>query len=523
MRWLRDLMQVRRKRMKTQLLVTSVLVLFTGVARANDTAIWGVGGAIRPMQEHPSIVMENMDLRVDIYPEIGRARCDYVLHNIGPATTVRMGFPETVTGPRAGRPRGFLSFATTVDGHAVPARVEGVLVRGAWDTTRWRVKTVRFRAGQRRRIQVSYTSELGITLTNKQRRVFSYKIQTGASWKGPIGSVRVRVFGHYDPNRNWLEAGPQFRQTGPTSFEWSTRNLEPKEELYFRYYGDDIALTLSGRRVHWLEYRGTYAYIRDGQAWLQVRMAAEALRAEVEARAGEVVLTRGARVVRLRPGSRAMVRNGEAVRMAKAPYVRRGRLMVPLRPVAVALGAQVTFDARRRLTDLSATALQEPMYRELLDHSSLLAQLQGYAPPELSEFDPAMAASTSRPWVCTGDFDGNGIPDAAFLLRNGDELRAGALVRYDRSWTFVWLPHREQVAMRPGSVRTVLQLRKPGEVVGWTPDDAKQPLGPLALAHDSIELVIPGKPTVLCYWDAQVKQLRSGTVVLPPVVEEAEP
>ncbi len=523
MRWLCDLTQVRRKRMKTQLLVTSVLVLFTGVARANDTAIWGVGGAIRPMQEHPSIIMEKMDLRVDIHPEIGRARCDYVLQNTGPATTVRMGFPETVTGPHAGRRRGFLAFATTVDGHAVPARVEGKPVEGPVDTIRWRVKTVRFGAGQRRRIRVLYTSELGITLGNKQRRVFGYKIQTGASWKGPIGSVRVRVFGHYNPNRNWLEAGPQFRQTGPTSFEWSARNLEPKEELYFRYYGDDIVVTLGGTRVHWLDYRGTYAYIRNGQAWLQARMAAEALGAEAEARDGEVVLTRGARVVRLRPGTRVMMRNSDRRKLAKAPYLRHGHLMVPLRPVAVALGAEVTFDAQRRLTKLDFASLREPMYQELIQHRVMLRKMRGYAPPERSEYDPAVSADAAQPWLCTGDFDGNGVADGAFLLRKGNELRAAALVKYADTWTFLWLPYREQVPMRPGSVPTVLRLRSPGSARYWTGDDCGSPTGEVMLAHDGIELVTPGKPTVLHCWDAEMRGFRQVTVAPTPGAEGAVP
>jgi hypothetical protein len=59
--------------------------------------------------------------------------------------------------------------------------------------------------------------------------------------------------------------------------------------------------------------------------------------------------------------------------------------------------------------------------------------------------------------------------------------------------------------------------------VGWTPDDAKQPLGPLALAHDSIELVIPGKPTVLCYWDAKIKGFRQVSAVSTPGAEEPKP
>jgi hypothetical protein len=217
-----------------------------------------------------------------------------------------------------------------------------------------------------------------------------------------------------------------------------------------------------------------------------------------------------------------MVQNDTRVKLAKAPYLRRGRLMVPLRAVATALGAEVTFETRRRLTDISFGALQEPMYRALLA-GRLRPGPQGYAPPERSEFDPAVAASMSRPWVCAGDLDGNAVPDAVFLLRKGEELRAAALVRSENSRWFVWLPSQERVPMRPGSVRTVLRLRGPGEVRNWTPTDARQPTGRLVLEHDAIEVVTPGEPAALYYWDAQRKQLRSGITVLPPVVEEVEP
>jgi len=361
-------------------------------ACANDTAIWGVGGAIRPMQEHPSIIMEKMDLKIDIYRETGRAECHYVFHNAGSATTVRMGFPETVGPVRKGRRVGFLSFATTVDGRPVRARIEGGLLEGPVDTRRWRVKTVRFGAGQRRHISVSYTSELGISLGNRNRRVFSYLIDTGASWKGPIGSVRVRVVGHYDPNGNWLRVDPPFRQTGPTSFEWTARDLEPTQGLWFPLNLDDIAVTLNGSRVYWWDYIGTYSYLRNGEAWLQARMAADALRAEVQVSDGEVVLTRGGRVVRLRPGTRELTANGVRQPLPRAPYLRRGRLLVQLRAVAVALGANVTFDASTRVTDLSFAALAEPAFRELNAYRLQLPAMRGYAPPELSEFEPAVAA-----------------------------------------------------------------------------------------------------------------------------------
>lgn len=512
--------------MKARLVVPpAILLLFACVsAYANDTAIWGVGGAIRPMQEHPSIVMEQMDLRVDVYPEVGRVRCNYVFHNTGLATVVRMGFPETVGPVRGGKRIGFLRFATAVDGRPVAARIEGGLVEGPWDTTRWRVKRVRFGAGQRRRVQVSYAAELGITLGNRNIRVFSYKIETGASWKGPIGSVRVRVFGHYDPDRNWLEVDRTFQRTGPTSFEWRARNLEPKATLEFGYYGDDIAVTSGGELVWWYgrETAGSYAYIRQGQAWLEAAMAAQAVGAAVEVRGPEVVLTRGARVVSLRPGTRTMIRNGERLTLAKAPYMRRGHLMVPLRPVATALGAAVTFDAKSRVTDVDFPSLRRSIPRDLSHLAIMFAVPRGYAPPEMSEYDPAVLAGTAQPWLCVGDFDGNGITDAALLLRQGDELRAAALLggTPGNAVRFAWLAAGEQAPARSGSIRTALRLRKPGEVIYWSPSDARQPTGRLTLSHDGVELVAPGKPTLLAYWEAGIKRFRKVIIERPTRAQE---
>jgi len=195
--------------------------------------------------------------------------------------------------------------------------------------------------------------------------------------------------------------------------------------------------------------------------------------------------------------------------------------MIPLRPVAAALGAEVTFDAKRRVTDLDFASLRVPMYHELSERRTMLPQLRGYAPPEMREYDPAVTAGTAQPWLCVGDLDGNGVPDAAFLLRRGDELRVVALVRTENSWKLLWLAYWEHVPARPESLHTVLRLRKPGEVETWIPEGPGQPAGRLTLAYDGIELATAEKPTVLYWWDTEMKSFRQLTTV--PGVQETDP
>ena len=48
-----------------------------------------------------------------------------------------------------------------------------------------------------------------------------------------------------------------------------------------------------------------------------------------------------------------MLENGPGPACSGAPYVARGRLMAPLRPIAVALGGTVRYDPKTRQTDIS--------------------------------------------------------------------------------------------------------------------------------------------------------------------------
>ena len=109
--------------MKAGHLLVFLLFTLAAPALANDTAIQGVGGAVSAMEEHPSVVMEEMEVAIDLYPERAEVECAYLFRNTGPAVTVQMGFPEAGNRTEKGtRPKGFTAFRTTVDGEVAAAR-----------------------------------------------------------------------------------------------------------------------------------------------------------------------------------------------------------------------------------------------------------------------------------------------------------------------------------------------------------------------------------------------------------------
>jgi hypothetical protein len=197
----------------TRVLAYLALALLCAPAYADDAAIEHVGGALQPMADHPSVVMESMTVDVSLTVETAAVDCAFAFRNSGPSTTVQVGFPESHSGEvGSNEPGGFTTFKTWVDGKDVPTTKEGLRVsndRDSWQ--RWRVKKVTFAAGQTRHIRVTYSAPTGADITGN--RFFSYRVGTGGSWKGPIGKVTVRVTVRYDPF-DWkfdLETRPESR------------------------------------------------------------------------------------------------------------------------------------------------------------------------------------------------------------------------------------------------------------------------------------------------------------------------
>lgn len=168
----------------------AALSVLSGPALANDASL-STGGAPKLMNGHPSVTMESEVVHMLIGKEKVSVNCEFVFVNHGPATTVRMGFPdnEVFEEEEAGAkltPH-LLSFDSFVDGKQTKTE----LIRGDKQGSRWHVKEVSFPANGRRVVRDVYESYIGskITSRNSNVQLVSYILHTGASWHGTIGST----------------------------------------------------------------------------------------------------------------------------------------------------------------------------------------------------------------------------------------------------------------------------------------------------------------------------------------------
>jgi len=504
---------------KALLIATLAACLTASAAVCDDEAIQGIGGAIEPMKEHPSIVMDRMEVDINIWPEYADVDCRFVFRNTGPAATVRMGFPEeSFYPPSRDHLVGFTRFATWVDGKPVQAAIEGL----RWDKDRihwkrWRVKQVEFAAGQTRRVRVQYAAPLG-KIASSPGGDFQYDLGSGASWKGPIGLAHVTVHGHYRPDRGWLSVFPDFRRVGPTAFEWVARRLNPTEDVQVMYFPGYGGVFVEGE-ADW-EITHPYPHIADGVVWAQAETVAKWLQAEFRATANEAALTKGTRTVSMRRDSLWLDLNGHRIRLPHAPRAEGDRLMVPLAPVARALGATVKFDSKTR-----ETRVELPWLASLPIPSSGFARGYafrvlplGFAPPDMADFDSGIVEyyrkhGKGAPWFCAGDFNGDGKRDIALVLAKADQVGVGLLRWQERStFAFEWLTEPTAMRLEPsGKLFTVVHTRPPGSISYWTDTDRRGPAGRLALKHDGIEVYFWEKAAETYYWDEKAKRYQKVT------------
>jgi hypothetical protein len=501
--------------MRGALLIALMLALVpAGRADADDSAIQGVGGAIQLMDEHPSVVMEQMQAAIHLSPDRGRVDCLLVFHNTGPRTSVRMGFPEE--GTDEGRPLhgrvGFTTFATWVDGRRVPTAIEGeTSSAGSWE--RWRVKTVQFSTAQRRRVRVRYSARTGDDISG--RHYFAYRTGSGASWKGPIGRARISLQVSYDRARWQLSVPAGFRQLSQGRYEFARRGYEPsaRDEVIISFLpvfyavGSDGGGGQSAPSVFGGQTAGGMAIfvpVRDLARWLGAELAYSRPAA---------TLTLGRHEVTARPGESRMQVGGQRVPLTAAPVVEDDRMFVPLRPVAAALGVPVTYLAARRTALLSLSlgkALSEVLAKDQLDrlfgYSPRNSTLMGFAPPQDHRYLPealqfASRQSLPRPWLAARDFDGDHAVEVALFLEKRD-TRGLALLEVDPSED----PRLMLLTTEPnrGPIAVVLRSRPPGSVEYWQEGEAAPKLARFDLKHDGFEVIAVGKATTLFYWDARL-------------------
>jgi hypothetical protein len=156
-----------------------------------DSAWISAGGNAHQMTENTTVSMQSELVRIHVGKRTIRVDCRFVFNNNGPACTVRMGFPDSVTMPFSDprKKRGsFLSFSSFVDDKKVRTELVQGEDTGA-DVTLWHANDVGFPAGGTRIIRNVYSQTPGIAGLSKNGdavKAFTYFLHTASSWQGSI-------------------------------------------------------------------------------------------------------------------------------------------------------------------------------------------------------------------------------------------------------------------------------------------------------------------------------------------------
>jgi len=132
--------------------------------------------------------MVREEIRIWVGKSSFSARCRFEFRNFGSSQTVRIGFPN-LTG-NDNEPL-FTSFRSVVNG--VPVAVKDFSKDGSF----WKVKEVRFAKGETKVVENFYSGRTGthtVTYSGLDEGLvsdISYILETGASWRGPIGYAKV--------------------------------------------------------------------------------------------------------------------------------------------------------------------------------------------------------------------------------------------------------------------------------------------------------------------------------------------
>jgi len=331
---------------------------------ADDGAMEGVGGSLRPMQEHPSIHMLSERVIIDLSPGNVEVDCSFTFKNDGPATMVRMGFPESGGGTDVDpkHPNGFSHFETWIDGVRVQARIEGLEGQDqSWE--RWRVKKVRFAKGQKRLIRVRYGG--GIGGTSDGTCYFEYRLDTGASWKGKIGKVdlTIRLKGF---QRYWhVGMSPSGYQRKGNLITWHWENLEPGT----RRKSGSAVKRISGINVDFypgyadidvngeVPYRGFLGWPKpqliNRQVWAALDFLPHWLQCQVEISKEAATLMAGKRKLVLKLNNYAAILNDKPIKMKHAPLLRERNWFVCVNQIIPLLGGTARFDKKTGITYLT--------------------------------------------------------------------------------------------------------------------------------------------------------------------------
>lgn len=340
--------------MKRLLIILGLLLICT-ISQADDSAVRGLGGTVAPMKQHPTVRMISEKVDVKLGWEGAEVRCRFVFKNEGPATTVKIGFPEQAWGYAGPITKSdYKHFSSWVDGKKVNTKFIPS-ARKKYEIPRfdaWYVKDVYFKANQTRIIEDEFESPYGNTSTGETW--FQYILRSGKNWKGRIGEAVITI----DASAIWSYWRPEPDNEYPTftrkgkSIIWRLKNLEPERDMridlkpvFTLYLGDPKAgrkLDIDDPRLFG-EHGIAMVNARSMNQWLSPEMVGKRLSDGVK-----ISYYYGMRYIIVRPGSTTALVDGKTEMILQSkPYVKHDCLYVPVLDIAKALGAQVVVNKEK--------------------------------------------------------------------------------------------------------------------------------------------------------------------------------
>ncbi len=380
----------------------ALALLLSTCVQANDSAISGVSGtpgnlrAVQLTGEHKSVRM----VREEIVMTIGRndylTEAHFVFRNDGPATTVRMGFPESSGGDSdfdtLKKRTPFKEFQTWVDGREITAtRLIAQHNPDDFEFEAFWVKSVPFKRGQTRDVRVRYRSPLGGS-TDGDFVAYSF---TGGNWKGKVDESVLRlkfaVPGTYRLFPIGDDMGKYTRSDRDNEIVYRWKNWQAQSDFSLRYLrtlpgalmrawtaaelnevnNDRPILTQktvrgSGAFDAWKAEANwpPSALLRNGRAYIQFRHLSDAIRDDWESLNwgrkviyGPGLKMQGKRVsvplyrvpntqIVVEEGSRTALVSGRSITLPAAPFRAGGVLYVPVAPLMQAMGGKALVNTK---------------------------------------------------------------------------------------------------------------------------------------------------------------------------------
>jgi outer membrane protein assembly factor BamB len=331
-------------------LVCATVLVFSGAAYACDVPLSVIDGVYTPMDEHPTVELVSMDVRIFLGPDDAAITCKTTFHNTGDAATVLMGFLEERP-PQPGGDRGFSYYTTRVDGKNVTTESTPWQPADTGGESRWNTKEVRFDRDQT--VLVESRCDVPVLRDPEGNRSFTYDTTPARHWHGMVGQIDVRVE-TTALSHSTLTMTPTPHQVYGNWSTWAFYDTKPDQTIRIGSHGGIFTFVVDGKERHVRIGHGPSSpHIEDGvlmatTSLLHQLLVFRGFDSSISRSVDTLTMSYDEKALEVKDGSAQASLDGKAYTLpcpARRLIVDGGiYFLVPMRSVLEAFGIAVEFD-----------------------------------------------------------------------------------------------------------------------------------------------------------------------------------